>query len=76
MNHHSSPDFIERVFLFGFGFVIGGTVSFFVLSRWVNFSNSFWVMLASCALVCGLLAVRYGDEFYRRLIDWFKQWGG
>ncbi len=59
---------------FGCGFLFGGVVVFFTLAHsFFSFASPFWIAVAGGALLCGFLAVRFGDRFFRALIE-FLRW--
>ena len=75
MDDNPKPDGFEKCLRFGCGTLFGGAVMFLAISQ-VFFSTSgfFWILLGISALVCGLLAIRYGDSFYRGILDFFQRW--
>jgi len=65
------PDTFEKRLRFGCGFLAGIVLG---LSLGVQFSfgrSLFLGAVAAAAILCGLLAVRYGDQFWRALIRTF-----
>ena len=68
-------DKAETSIRFGCGFVFGLMSSAATLV--VGFATEERAMVAFVvvvAIVCGLLAVRYGDLFWKRLSRWFWWW--
>ena len=66
-------DQFEKRLRFGCGFVFGAVVAFFVIAREVaSFTGGFWAAVAAVAILFGFLAMRYGDEFWRGISDWFR----
>ena len=77
MDDNPPPDLLEKGLRFGCGFFFGGAVVFFVLARWFfSTATPFWVAVVVCAVICGLLAVRFGDSFYHGIISFFRWFGG
>ena len=72
MDESPKPDSFEKRLRFGCGFIFGGIVAFLVIAREVAvFTGTFWAAVAVAASVFGFLAMRYGDEFWRSITDWF-----
>lgn len=66
------PDKSEKRIRFGCGFVFGLIVGFFfTLSHIIETWGGVILIALSVAVVCGLLARRYGDDFWYSLKDWF-----
>ena len=70
-----SSDKAETSVRFGCGFVFGlmcgtGTLVFGLATR----ERAAVALVVVVAVVCGLLAVRYGDLFWKRLSGWFWWW--
>lgn len=73
MNENPEPDAFEKGLRFGCGFVFGAVVAFLVIAREVAaFTGTFWAAVAGVAVVLGFLAMRYGDEFWRWISEWFR----
>jgi len=71
----NEPDRLEKGIRFGCGGLFGAVVGFFFIIDLPP--KSYGGILAACAvgaIVCGLLAMRYGDRFWYGLRDWF--WPG
>ena len=66
------PDKTEKALRFGCGFIFGLVAGFFTAFQWVM---STWGGLAALAfasaVICGLLAMKYGDAFWYSLKDWW-----
>ncbi len=79
MDDDRKPDALEKRVRFGGGFMFGVVAGFFFLlnevARSMDTSGSvtiFWVSIGLIALLCGYLAMRYGDDFWRGFADWFR----
>jgi predicted membrane protein len=71
-NSGHEPDAAEKGIRFGCGFVLGGLFVFICVLREVHTLTNFAIV--GCvvgALVCGWLAMRYGDEFWKSFPWWF-----
>lgn len=66
------PDRIEKEVRFGCGFAFGLLVGFFVAARHI-YNSAGWLAVVTLviAILCGLLAVRYGDRFWHSLKNWW-----
>ena len=69
---HRPPDRMEKGLRFGCGALLGAFVGLSVLIK-VTAENmgGLWTCLGGAMVICGLLAVRYGDEFFKGFSDWF-----
>ena len=65
------PDRTEKGIRFGCGFVFGLVVGLFTALTWIIDSWSIAVIALIAAVVCGLLAERCGDAFWRSLRNWW-----
>ena len=69
------PDRMEKGLRFGCGGLLGLVVALYLMFRFWRAptieGTLFWGGLAVTVLVCGGLAVRYGDRFFEEVIDWF-----
>jgi uncharacterized membrane protein YccC len=75
MDDSPKPDAFVKGLRFGCGFVFGALVAFFVALRVLAaFSGTFWAVVAGSAVVFGFLAMRYGDDLWRSVSDWFLWW--
>lgn len=75
MDDGSSPDGLEKGIRFGCGFLFGGVMLIVVFARGFSLTASpFWVAVGVGALICGLLAIRYGDRFYHGILELFRWW--
>jgi hypothetical protein len=75
MDDRPPPDALEKGIRFGCGFSFGGVILFFALARhFFNTASPFWISVGLGALVCGLLAIRYGDSFYHGILAFFRWW--
>jgi hypothetical protein len=75
MDDPRKPDAYEKGVRFGCGLLCGGVLAFFLgLKELVEFAGGFWAMAIGLALVCGALAVRYGDRFWHAVMEWFRHW--
>jgi hypothetical protein len=69
------PEWAAGAVRFAFGaafglFLAAGSFFFVSLSHW------YWIaaIAAACALVCGFLAMKYGDGFWESLSGWLRWW--
>lgn len=62
------PDALEKKIRFGCGFSFGLVVGFLVLARHIYDSGG-WLLALSfvAAIICGWLALKYGDTFWHAL---------
>jgi len=79
MDDRPPPDALEKGIRFGCGFLFGGTVLFFTLARYfLDIVGPIWITgglgALICGLICGLLAIRYGDDFYHRILAFLRWW--
>lgn len=72
MTDGSEVDAFEKRLRFGCGFILGGIASLvglLVIARWINdFSTPIGLAMFGTATLCGFLAMRYGDAFFRALL--------
>ena len=72
MDDSPEPDSFEKRLRFGCGFVFGGIVALFIVAREVTaFTGPSWAAVLGIAIIIGLLAMRYGDAFWRSISHWF-----
>lgn len=72
MNHE--PDNLEKGVRFGCGFTFGIAVVTVGFLRGASFIvDSPWATGIAVAVVCGFLALKYGDDFWRILSDWYRR---
>ena len=66
------PDRTEKGIRFGCGFTFGLLVGFFTAARYI-YQSVGWLATVTfaVAILCGFLAMQYGDEFWYSLKDWF-----
>jgi hypothetical protein len=65
------PDRVEKRIRFGCGFLFGGLLGFFVAVRSIaENAGAVLAVALGIAVVCALLAVRYGDRFWYALREW------
>jgi hypothetical protein len=63
---------MEEGLRFGCGALLGVFIGLAVLTRAAAETfGGLWTCLGVSMLICGLLAVRYGDEFFKGFSDWF-----
>ncbi len=73
MDNSPEPDSCEKRLRFGCGFTFGAVVSFIsALEGLAPYTGTFWAAVLGVAVITGLLAVRYGDDFWRKVLDWFR----
>lgn len=71
MRQDHGPDAFEKRLRFGCGFSFGALTAFlFALREIEAYTGTFWAFVIGCALIFGLCAVRYGDEFWQALCKW------
>jgi hypothetical protein len=69
------PDPFENRVRFGCGFVFGAMISALLIGRMVaSFTGTFWALVVAIAVITGLLARRYGDDFWHAIMDLFPWW--
>lgn len=72
---HPPIDEAEKRIRFGCGFVAGVVIAASILLPMVwDHAGAIWAVIVAVGIVCGLCALRYGDDFWTRLIDWTKWW--
>ena len=67
------PDGVEKGIRFGCGLIFGFVMAFFwLLGEIAAFTGTFWASVGGIALVMGFMAMKFGDEFWRRVVngDW------
>ena len=75
MDDSPKPDAFEKRLRFVCGFLFGGAISFLVIAQEVtDFTGVFWPSVAAAAIIFGILAMRYGDRFWRNIGDWLHWW--
>jgi hypothetical protein len=65
-------DRFEKRLRFGCGSVVGVVLGFVVAAQIVRPDWSAAVVIVPIAIGCGVLAVRYGDPFWRIVMDCFR----
>jgi hypothetical protein len=65
-------DRFEKRLRFGCGSVVGVVLGFVVAAQIVRPDWSAAVVIVPIAIGCGALAVRYGDPFWRIVMDCFR----
>jgi hypothetical protein len=68
---------LARVTAAGFGLVFGALVGWLVHAYWLGDllgAHSIWLVIGGGALVCALLAVLYGQQFWTKLNTWVGEW--
>jgi hypothetical protein len=71
MSSHT-PDGFEKRLRFGCGFSFGAVGGFFLALRALEaFTGTFWAVVIGLALLFGLGAMRYGDDFWHAMSKWF-----
>lgn len=72
MKLEGNPDKFEIKVRFGCGALLGLFIGIFVAARITYESfGAFAVIWLAVIIVCGLLAVRYGDRFWEDLGKWW-----
>jgi hypothetical protein len=64
MDDSPEPDSFEKRLRFGCGFLFGGIVAMLNVGA---FTGPAWAAVLGIAVIIGFLAMRYGDEFWRRI---------
>lgn len=68
--HYGEPDALERGIRFAFGFVFGVGLAFLLTLRQpLATDGANLLVMGATAGVCGLLAVRFGDQFWYWISD-------
>ena len=66
------PDRLEIGLRFGCGALVGcAFVAYALLRGAFDHGGWFGASLVGAAIMCGLLAVRYGDRFFEAALEWF-----
>lgn len=72
MSETRRVDRFERRLRFGCGSVVGAALGVVVAVQLVRPDWSAAVVIVPIAIGCGLLAVRFGDPFWRIVVDCFR----
>ncbi len=65
-------DLFEKRLRFVCGLVGGAIIAFGQIGmRVTTFGGWSWAAVGLTAVVCGWLAVRFGDDFWRGVVDWW-----
>jgi hypothetical protein len=73
--HDHKTDPLERKIRFGCGFTFGLIIGFFGFAKIMYASPGLVVASAViAALVCGWLALKYGDRFWHQMIQRWRWW--
>ncbi len=71
------PDPLEKKIRFGCGFLFGLVIVFFEFARTIYRHNSVGFVITCAvilALVCGWLALKYGDRFWHYVLERVRWW--
>ena len=68
------PDRLEKGIRFGCGTMIGILIALKLTYRILIDHSGFLAATCIIALVCGLLAVKYGDRFWDTVIEFLNPW--
>ena len=69
------PDAAEKGIRFGCGFVLGAFVVAVTSVTWLLYAGwGFLAMVVVVGVIFGLLAMRYGDPFFERVMKWLSWW--
>lgn len=69
------PDAFEKGLRFGCGFVFGALMMLSALFWYLSeVTSTHWAIAAAASVVSGLLAVRYGEQFWRIATSILKWW--
>ncbi len=75
MNEDPEIYTFEKRLRFGCGFIFGAGIGLFYIARYVyDFNGLVRLGVFGIALVCGFLALRFGDAFWRFISDYFRGW--
>ncbi len=65
MTDDHEPDGMEKGIRFGCGFLFGAVWGVWASLTWLADATNWWIASAAViAIVCGLLAMRFGDRFW------------
>ena len=69
-------DLFEKCLRFACGSLFGAIVAFAQIGMKVTaFGGFIWAAIGIAAIVCGWLAVRFEDDFWRGVVDrWFRRY--
>lgn len=69
------PDTTEKVIRFGCGFTFGLFFSFLCMQVWLVIEG-YWLLsfVLLVAIICGVLAIRKGDNFWYKIKDNYWWW--
>ena len=74
--YDNKPDPLEKKVRFGCGFAFGLVIGFFEFARSLYRSAGMTIALTViAALVCGWLALKYGDRFWYGVMKRWRWWG-
>lgn len=74
MSASPEPDSFEKRLRFGCGFLFGGLVALFLIAQEVAaFTGLLWAAVGVVAVISGLVAMRFGDEFWHGILDRLDQ---
>ncbi len=70
------PDKEEKIIRFGCGAVLGAVVGLYLAFRFIALPfGTVAVIVAGAVVLCGYLALRYGDAFWHRFLqNWWWWW--
>jgi hypothetical protein len=70
LSNENKPDKLEMGIRFGCGGLLGAAIGFsFIIELFPN-RYAIFVFCIAGAMLCGLLAMRYGDRFWHIIKDW------
>jgi hypothetical protein len=69
------PDRLEKGIRFGCGSVIGILIGLdLTYSMFLEYPGHLFIAACIFALVCGILAMKYGDRFWDGVIQFLRPW--
>jgi len=70
---NNNPDNFEKTLRFGCGGMVGVILGFSIVYHFIG--TKWWMIFILIGIVvCGSLAMKYGDRFWDSLGDWIKWW--
>ena len=60
----------DKIIRFGCGSIFGGIATFYFIRRYAFRGNGITILdIATCSIICGFMAFRYGDQFWESFRD-------
>ena len=74
-DHTRRPDALEKGIRFGCGFLFGALIGVALAIRGLTeWTGVHWALIAGGAVVCALLALRFGDRYWDHVAAWLRWW--